>query len=154
MRTPLAILADEALRALERPEEGFVLDDFDARYRRREHTRDAKSADWFYRNKSAFESVYASALDDTGKEPAWVSDGGRGADELLNEVAYLLDGDERAEDHRTPSMRERRWQAALKRVRRLAPHCLATLKLIRKNGTNRKESIWELAKATRPTKEP
>lgn len=68
---------------------------------------------------------------------SWLSDGGRGAEDIRG------CGETRDEF-------ARRKAAAIAKVRRKAPHLLATLRLILKNGKNRKESIWQLMKSQRP----
>ena len=88
-------LVGDALVALEDPAAGFVFDDYDLRYRERERIREKKSSEWFYHDKTPFETRYESDCGANGGcEPAWASDGGRGAAALLEEVAYDLDGPE------------------------------------------------------------
>ena len=88
-------LVKEALYALEDPAAGFVFDDFDLRYRESERLREKKSAEWFYRDKTPFETKYDEDCNRNDcLEPAWVSDGGRGAFETETIVSYLLDGEE------------------------------------------------------------
>ena len=72
-----------------------------------------------------------------GQGGSWLSDGGRGAEDIR--------GCGEARDEFA-----RRKAAAIAKVRRKAPHLLATLRLILKNGKNRKESIWQLMKSQRP----
>ena len=86
-------LVKKALYSLEDPASGFVFDDFDLRYREREHLRELKSAAWFYRDKTSFDTKYAEDCGTEGKEPAWVSDHGNGAKVLMTLVTYDLDGD-------------------------------------------------------------
>jgi len=84
-------LAYDIIIALERPEEGFVFDDFDRRYTESERKRERDAAAWFYRNKTSFETKYEAetvACD----EPSWVSDDGRGEFELESVVSFDLDG--------------------------------------------------------------
>lgn len=49
-------LVQKALLAIEDPDKGIVFDDFDLRYREQEAKRDLKSAAWFYRDKTPFET--------------------------------------------------------------------------------------------------
>ena len=89
----LAWLVKKALQSLENPAVGFVFDDFELRYREKERKREADSARQFYHNKTSFETKYEA---DCGREPcnepAWVSDGGRGARALHTIVSFDLDG--------------------------------------------------------------
>ena len=148
----LARLVRQALYALEDPAAGFVFDDFDRRYCEQERKREADAARWFYRDKTPFETKYEADCGRDGEEPAWVSDGGQGVSTSVGIVSATVDGDETCEDDPrrrnglTQTRAERR-AAALKRVRRRAPHALETLKLIFKNTTNRKESICALVKS-------
>ena len=146
-------LVRKALHAIEDPAKGIVFDDFDLRYREREHVRELKSAEWFYRDKLSFETKYAADCgDDPCNEPAWVTDRGQGAATLRSLVSFDLDGDEnRVDDPTRPSGRSSDWnrrrKSALERVRRQLPHALETLKLIIRNIDNRKESICSLVKS-------
>ena len=87
----LAELVKQALHALEDPAAGFVFDDFDRRYREAEGLREKKSAAWYYHDKTSFETKYAEDSDDL-REPAWVSDKGRGTFELRSVAEADLDG--------------------------------------------------------------
>ena len=146
-------LVRKALHAIEDPAKGIVFDDFDLRYREREHVRELKSAEWFYRDKLSFETKYAADCgDDPCNEPAWVTDRGQGAAALRSLVSFDLDGDEDCEDDAAkPSGKTSDWnrrrKSALERVRRRLPHALETLKLIIRNIDNRKESICSLVKS-------
>ncbi len=84
-------LVKELLIALEDPTAGFVFDDFDLRYREGERIREKNSSEWFYHDKTPFETKYESDCGADG-EPAWVSDGGRGVAALQDEAAFDLDG--------------------------------------------------------------
>ena len=149
----LKSLIRKALLAIEDPEKNILLDDFDLRYREKEHVRELKSAEWFYRDKLFFETKYAADCgDDPCNEPAWVTDRGQGAAALRSLVSFDLDGDEnRVDDPTRPSGRSSDWnrrrKSALERVRRQLPHALETLKLIIRNIDNRKESICSLVKS-------
>lgn len=148
----LARLVSQALYALEDPAAGFVFDDFDRRYCEAERKREADAARWFYRDKTSFETKYAEDCDKDGKEPAWVSDRGRGNAALQAAVSFDLDDDEcREDDQKRSGKRSSTWKmkrtAALKRVKRNLPHALVTMKLILKNLDNRKESICTLTKS-------
>ena len=145
-------LVRKALLAIEDPDKGIVFDDFDLRYREQEAKRDLKSAAWFYRDKTPFETKYGEDCGPGGEEPAWTSDGGRGAETSLGIVSYALHGDEDCEDDAAkPSGKTSDWnrrrKSALERVRRRLPHALETLKLIIRNIDNRKESICSLVKS-------
>lgn len=91
----LARLVSHALYALEDPAAGFVFDDFDRRYCEAERKREADAARWFYRDKTSFETKYAEDCDKDGKEPAWVSDRGRGKHVLDSIVSATVDGEGR-----------------------------------------------------------
>ena len=88
-------LVTEAMLALEDPANGFVFDDFDRRYRNAEFLRERKSAAWFYRDKTPFETKYAEDCDKGHREPAWVSDAGRGTFEMRSVAEYDIDGPEK-----------------------------------------------------------
>ena len=143
-------LVCQLIPALENPARGIVFDDFDLRYRASEQLRELKSAAWFYRDKTSFETKYAEDGGTTpGNEPAWVSDGGRGATVLSRAVSFDLDGEDGREDDpkrrgRLTSTWDMKWRAAKKRVRRNIPHALTTLKLVYKNHNNQRESICSL----------
>ena len=103
-------LVKELLIALEDPAVGIVFDDYDLRYRERERIREKKSSEWFYHDKTPFETKYESDCRANGDcEPAWVSDGGRGAAALRDEAAFDLDGSEE----------EPQWLVLWRRRRRL-----------------------------------
>ena len=88
-------LVRDLLIALEDPCLGIVFDDYDLRFHERERIREKNSSAWFYHDKTPFETRYESECGANGDhEPAWVSDCGRGAAALLEEVAYDLDGPE------------------------------------------------------------
>ena len=74
--------------------------------------------------------------DQDADDPAWVSDGGKGLDIMLDELDFSTIQREKREKLR----------AAIKKVLAEAPQCLYTFLLIIKNGPNRKESIWQIAK--------
>ena len=145
-------LVKKALCALEDPAKGILFDDFDLRYREAERKREADAARWYYRDKTSFETRYGEDRAKDGAEPAWVSDGGQGAETSVGIVSYAFDGDENREDDDTkPSGMSSDWnrrrKSALERVRRRLPHAVETLKLIIKNTDNRKESICSLVKS-------
>ena len=150
-------LVRAALYALEDPAKGFVFDDFDLRYREKEQKREVDSARWFYRDKTSFETKYGEECGRNGEEPAWVSDGGKGAESAIGIVSYALHGNEDCEDDvKKPGSRASDWnrrrKSALERVRRQLPHALKTLKLIIRNRDNRKESICSLVKSLLATR--
>ena len=148
----LKSLIRKALLAIEDPDKGIVFDDFDLRYREQEAKRDMKSAAWFYRDKTPFDTKYGEDCGPGGEEPAWTTDGGQGAETSIGIVSFALHGDEDCEDDKgKPSGKTSNWsrrrKSALERVRRQLPHALETLKLIIKNIDNRKESICSLMKS-------
>ena len=75
----LKSLIRKALLAIEDPDRGILLVDFDLRYREQEAKREADAARWFYRDKTPFETKYREDREAGGEEPAWTSDGGQGA---------------------------------------------------------------------------
>ena len=83
----------------------------------------------------------AEALDDS---PAWISDNGKGAEEII----AACDGE-------TPEARYRRiLRNARDRLRRAHPELVEVFNLIVKNGSNRKESIWQLMSRNRASGMP
>ena len=131
-------LVRKALLAIEDPAKGIVFDDFDLRYREQERLRELKSAAWFYRDKTPFETKYGEDGDDEGNEPAWVSDNGQGAEAIWRDAENSADSSEQG--------RQKRLFAALAKAWRVSPALAKTLRLIVKNGKNRRESIWTLMK--------
>ena len=99
-----------------------------------EHVRERASAEYFWSKHAAFDSKYESETR-ADNEPAWVSDNWRGVEESIT----ILDA---AED---VNWYNRRLKAAYQFVRRRKKHLLPVLKLVVKNGKNRKESICQLA---------
>ena len=62
------------------------------RYFDRIASQERHSAEWYYRNKTSFESKYDEDCGDNGNdEPAWVSDDGRGACEHYTILGDILD---------------------------------------------------------------
>ena len=122
------------------------------RYFERIAARERHSAEWFYRNKTSFDTKFGEDGGRNGEDPAWTSDCGQGAETSVGIVSHALHGDENAEDDATKpsgvsSDWKRRRKSALERVRRRLPHAAETLKLIIKNRDNRKESICSLVKS-------
>lgn len=153
----LKSLIRKAILAIEDPDKGIIFDDFDRRYREKEAKRDLKSAAWFYRDKTPFDTKYGEDCGTGGAEPPWVSDGGQGAETSVGIVSFALHGDEDCEDDDTKpsgisSDWNRRRKSALERVRRRLPHAVETLKLIIRNADNRKESICSLVKSLLSTR--
>lgn len=66
---------------------------------------------------------------------SWISDHGAGAEAI---IAF--------DDEDALNYYLRKQRAALKRVGRQLPECVETLKGIFKNGSNREETIWEMAR--------
>ena len=90
-------------------------------YRKPEHLREKKSAEWFYRNKIRFEA-------------GWITDGGKGA----RAIRQVADFDV------INARRRKRRLAALAKAGRVSPALAKTLRLIIRNGANRRESIGAL----------
>ena len=105
-----------------------------ARERERERKRRAREQGRF---ESAALSLDAMPDLDTDECESWLSDGGRGAEAIRGETPEPEDG---------ADTRRRRLNRARMAVTRNMPECLTTFRLVIKNGTNRKESIWELMK--------
>ena len=131
-------LIRKALLAIEDPEKNILLDDFDLRYREREAKREADSARHYYRDKTPFETKYGEDCGADGNEPAWVSDRGQGAEAIWHDAENSADSSEQG--------RQKRLFAALAKAWRVSPALAKTLRLIVKNGKNRRESIWTLMK--------
>ena len=74
---------------------------------------------------------------DTDECESWLTDGGCGAAAIRDETPEPEDADD---------TRRKRLNRARMAVTRNMPECLTTFRLVIKNGTNRKESIWELMK--------
>ena len=72
---------------------------------------------------------------DTDECESWLTDGGHGAESIRGETPEQED---------TGDTRRKRLNRARMAVTRNMPECLTTFRLVIKNGTNRKESIWEL----------
>ena len=106
-----------------------------ARERERERKRRATAQGRF---ESAALSLDAMPDLDTDECESWLSDGGRGAEAIRGETPEPEDG---------ADTRRKRMDRAKHRVMRKAPECMRTFWLVIKNGKNRKESIWELAKS-------
>ena len=129
-------LVKKALLALEDPSAGFVFDDFDLRYREQEAKRERKSAEWFYRNKLSFDAKYDEDCGgDPCNEPGWVTDNGHGARMIRRGTDFGV----------AIGRLEKRRRAALAKARRVSPALAKTLRLILRNGANRRESIGTLA---------
>ena len=95
--------------------------------------------EWAKTRQGAFETYQVLHFDAEAEEArerehstSWLSDRGRGA------AAIRRCGPAKADIWR------KRENAAVKKVRRKAPHLLQVLRLILKNGSNREESICEL----------
>ena len=105
----------------------------------RERERERKSRTTAQgRFESAALSLDAMPDLDTDECESWLTDGGRGAEAIRGEAPESEDGTD---------TRRKRMDRAKHRVMRKAPECLRTFWLVIKNGKNRKESIWELAKS-------
>ena len=89
------------------------------------------------RFESAALSLDAMPDLDTDECESWLTDGGRGAEAIRGETPEQEDG---------ADTRRKRLNRARMAVTRNMPECLTTFRLVIKNGTNRKESIWELMK--------
>ena len=113
-----------------------------ARERERERKRRATAQGRF---ESAALSLDAMPDLDTDECESWLTDGGHGADAIRGETPELEDAGD---------TRRKRMDRAKHRVMRKAPECLRTFWLVIKNGKNRKESIWELAKSRMSRRRP
>ena len=105
-----------------------------ARERERDRKRRATAQGRF---ESAALSLDAMPDLDTDACESWLSDGGRGAEAIRGETPEPED---------EADTRRKRLNRARMAVTRNMPECLTTFRLVIKNGTNRKESIWELMK--------
>ena len=113
-----------------------------ARERERERKRRATAQGRF---ESAALSLDAMPDLDTDECESWLTDGGHGADAIRGETPEPEDAGD---------TRRKRMDRAKHRVMRKAPECLRTFWLVIKNGKNRKESIWELAKSRMSRRRP
>ena len=89
------------------------------------------------RFESAALSLDAMPDLETDECESWLTDGGQGAEAIRGETPEPEDADD---------TRRKRLNRARMAVTRNMPECLTTFRLVIKNGTNRKESIWELMK--------
>ena len=105
-----------------------------ARERERERKRRATAQGRF---ESAALSLDAMPDLDTDECESWLTDAGRGAAAIRGETPEPEDSGD---------TRRKRLNRARMAVTRNMPECLTTFRLVIKNGTNRKESIWELMK--------
>ena len=105
-----------------------------ARERERERKRRATAQGRF---ESAALSLDAMPDLDTDECESWLTDGGRGAEAIRGETPEPEEG---------ADTRRKLLNRARMAVTRHLPECLTTFRLVIKNGTNRKESIWELMK--------
>ena len=103
--------------------------------------------EWAKTRQGAFETYSVLHFDAEAEEAmerehstSWLSDRGKGAQ------AIRRCGRDRE------ALLSRREAAAIKKVRRRAPHLLDVFRLILKNGINREESICELMKIGTPKK--
>ena len=71
---------------------GVVFEHTVNRYFEKVRKSEQNSAEWFYRDKTSFETKYDEDCGDEGNaEPSWVSDEGRGSSEHYAVLAALLD---------------------------------------------------------------
>ena len=106
-----------------------------ARERERERKRRATEQGRFEVNALSLDAMPDL---DTDECESWLTDGGRGAEAIRGETPEPEEGTD---------TRRKRLDWAKHRIMRKAPECLRTFWLVIKNGKNRKESIWELAKS-------
>lgn len=104
-----------------------------AKCEKRERDRQRK---WRKTEQGKFEASFVrmdyEASEATLNSPAWLSDGGKGAQDIIDAV----DGE---------PTREELISSARKRLVESAPRLVEVFDLIIENGTNRKESKWVLA---------
>ena len=113
-----------------------------ARERERERKHRATAQGRF---ESAALSLDARPDLDTDECESWLTDAGRGAAAIRGETPEPEDSGD---------TRRKRMDWAKHRIMRKAPECLETFWLVIRNGRNRKESIWELAKTTTSRRRP
>ena len=108
--------------------------------RKREIDRERSHRDT---KQGAFEASFVS-LDrfpaDAEKFESWYSDNGKGAEDIISACDGDTPGGELAQSVLLKRAREK--------VRYAAPELLEVFNLVVKNGTNRKESIWELMRTS------
>ena len=114
-------------------------DEMEREYRRCIDMERDRYREWAKTRQGAFETYQVLHFDAEAEEArerehstSWLSDRGRGA------AVIRRCGPAKADIWR------KRENAAVKKVRRKAPHLLQVLRLILKNGSNREESICEL----------
>ena len=115
------------------------------KYLKRTYDAERKSAERYYDHGIvAIEDLLIDDDSDEGKNELF-SDGGKGAQDIYDAVSAHLDGEiDNAEDDRV--IRRRRDKTAVEWISRNIPKCLPTFSLIKKNGKNRKASIWTMMK--------
>ena len=109
-------------------------------YQRALEREKIRERDWRKTKQGAFESSMQSldAMMENSSQPdkmGMLSDSGRGVKRMLDE----LDGE--SEPHPNRLLR---LKAARKRLKKHHPNWIEVFDLIVKNGTNRKESIWQM----------
>ena len=98
--------------------------------------------------QGAFEADMLSldALAQQGElQPSWISDGGAGAEA----VVAACGGEAQGSGGAGGSHYARCVRSARERLRRAHPGLVEVFNLVVKNGSNRKESIWELTRSKR-----
>jgi len=120
--------------------------EMEAEYNRclqRERDRERK---WRLTKQGAFESslihfdMEAEECRERQTSVSWLSDQGRGARQIRSAGDPMTD---------SVKARQKRIDRAKHLVARNAPECLTVFWLIIKNGSNRKESIWQLERIAR-----
>ena len=88
--------------------------------------------------RNTFRLVDFEKAEAAEESPAWLSDGGKGVEDIV----AACDGEDAVDHYR------RMLESAREKVRRADPSLLEVFALVVRNGTNRKESIWELVKTS------
>ena len=126
---------------------GITPEEMDREYKRCIRRENDRYREWAKSKQGSFETYQVLHFDAEAEEArererstSWLSDRGKGA------AAIRRCGPSRT------AVLQKREAAAIKKVRRRAPWLLMVFRLILKNGSNREESICELAKKGTPEK--
>ena len=103
-----------------------------------------RERNWRKTRQGAFESSFLHFGSESSISEPYVSDNGAG----VKDIIAHCDGED------TMSRYQRMLKRAREKVRYADPKLLEVFALVVKNGKNRKESIWELAKTSRMNGKP
>lgn len=125
---------------------GITPEELEREYKRCLKRERMRYREWAKTRQGAFETYRIMHFDAEAEEAkerenstSWLSDCGRGAQAIRT-------GGKAGRPQDRPDTRQKRIDRAKHLVMRKAPECLETFWLVVKNGKNRKESIWQMAK--------